>query len=177
MDEIKTKQVREGKRDLKLNVLDIIILLLAAFFITLLVMFFFPKTADALSGGRTCEITYTVVFKGIDYAVAEDILDNLSVVDKSSGAIIGVVTGAPTSETHYSLELRYDDSGAPTFEKVEYSEKIDLAVDITATASYTEGEGYRVNGSRIACGREYGLRISSAFEGDAICTLITVNSD
>ena len=175
MEEIKTQKAREGKRTF--NVLDIIILLLAAFFVAVLVMFFFPRTADALAGGRTYDITYTVVFSGIDYDVAEDIVDNLQVVDKRSGAVIGTVTGVPTSETHYSLELRYDDAGTPVFERVEYSDKIDLIVDITAKASYSEGNGYMVNGSRIACGREYGLRISSAFDGNAVCTLITVNSD
>ena len=177
MDEMNTKKPRERKAVWRLNILDVVILLLAAFFVTLLVMYFFPKTADALAGEETYEITYTVVFYGIDDGVDEDIVDNLQVVDKETGAVIGSVTGSPSSDGYYVNEIGFDDAGMPVFKKVEYSGKSNLTVDITARATYSEGQGYTVNGTRIACGREYGLRISSAFEGNAVCTLITVNSD
>jgi hypothetical protein len=177
MDEINTKKTRDRQKKLKLNILDIVILLIAAFFVLLLVMFFFPKTADAIVGDKTYDITYTVVFSGIDYDIAEEIVDNLQVVDTETGAVIGSVAGAPTSETYYQMEIRHNLAGMPVLEKVEYSDKINLTVDITAKAEYSEGKGYTVNGSRIACGREYGLRISSAYEGKAVCAIITVNAD
>ena len=177
MDEMNTKKPRERKNAWRLNILDVVILLLAAFFVTLLVMYFFPKTADALAGEKTFDITYTVVFYGIEDDIVDEIVDNLRVVDKKTGAVIGSVTGSPSSDNYYEHEIRLDNAGMPVFEKVEYSNRSNLTVDITAKATYSEGKGYTVNGTRIACGREYGLRISSAFEGNAVCTIITVDSD
>ena len=182
MNEMNTKKPRERKKAWRLNILDVVILLLAAFFVTLLVMYFFPKTADALSGEETYDITYTVVFYGIENDIGDDsdiaygIVDNLQVVDKETGEVIGLINGTPSSNNYYENEIR-DEGGVPVLEKVEYSDRINLTVDITAKATYSEGEGYTVNGTRIACGREYDLRIASAFEGKAVCTLITVNSD
>jgi hypothetical protein len=176
MDEMNTKKPRERKTAWRLNILDVVILLLAAFFVTLLVMYFFPKTADALAGEKTFDITYTVVFEGISDDIVDEIVDNLRVVDKETGAVIGSVTGSPSSDNYYEYEVSLN-NGTPVFERVEYSDMVNLTVDITAKATYSEGKGYTVNGTRIARGREYGLRISSAFEGNAVCTIITVDSD
>ena len=51
---------------------------------------------------------------------------------------------------------------------VEYDDKINLLITVSATATYTEGKGYAVNERRIAVGEKLSVRFPD-FAGEGYC--------
>ena len=58
----------------------------------------------------------------------------------------------------------------------EVPELKNLVVTVTATAIYTDGEGYSVGGERIAVGHKYNVSFPG-FSGSAYCIELTTASN
>jgi cytoskeletal protein RodZ len=118
-------------------------------------------------------VTYTVEFKGVEKDAFASLRKGDTVVDKATGAVVGVVTDleprkyvvytdVPTAEKDETL-----DSHVVT--RTEYPEEFTtVSVTVTVTADYAEGVGYSVDGCRIAVGREYELNFPGC-AGKGVC--------
>lgn len=118
-------------------------------------------------------VTYTVEFKGVEKDAFSSLRKGDTVVDKATGAVVGVVTDleprkyvvytdVPTAEKDETL-----DSHVVT--RTEYPEEFTtVSVTVTVTADYAEGVGYSVDGCRIAVGREYELNFPGC-AGKGVC--------
>jgi hypothetical protein len=81
---------------------------------------------------------------------------------------IGVVS-AVDANTPYSVL----DEHSGIF--VEYDDRVNVLITITAEASYNEGEGYAVGEHRIAVGERMALRLPD-FSGEGFCIGLSVVS-
>lgn len=152
------------------DVVLLAVIVAAIFFLVSLLTPFslFDGTKDEV---RT--VSYTVEFKGVEKDAFASLRKGDTVVDKASGAVVGVVTDleprkyvvytdVPTDEKDETL-----DSHVVT--RTEYPEEFTtVSVTITVTADYAEGVGYTVDDCRIAVGREYELNFPGC-AGKGVC--------
>lgn len=177
-----TKKLRTARvqKNWRFNFLDAVIVLLLLLFATAAVILLLPQAVDIIGGAGDIEIVYTVVFSNVDenLALTANIFDGQTVTDKTSGRIIGTVTGDALIGDSYQNVIADGENNAGTvmIESAVLEGKKTVTVTLTANASYTEGKGYEVNGCRIACNREYTM-VFPGFTGEGVCTVVTVNED
>ena len=113
---------------------------------------------QALRKQESRTISYTVEVEGVDMELfKEKIKEGETVIDSVSKNTMGVVYNVD-GNTEYS-ELQY----RPQTNKeigvlATYDDKINLKITISVSADYVKGEGYSVNGTRIAVGEKLSLR-------------------
>ena len=162
----------------RFNLLDAVILLLVLLFIASAVVLLIPGATRLLGDRGDTPIVYTVVFSEVDekLALSADIYDGQTVIDESTGRVIGTVIGDALVDDCYEFVIK-DENAAdkiPMLESELYQGKKTLTVTLTASATYSEGKGYEVNGCRIACNKELTM-IFPGFTGKGICTVVTEN--
>ena len=160
----------QKKRNGRFNLIDLIFVMIILLLIATIVYVFAPfNWIRTLAKSQTQTIQYTVEITGVDEAFINKIKENDVVVDSVSKNNLGTVSQEVDYHTKYS-ELSYvmEDSEAKAV-LVEYPDRYNLTVTITATADYMEGSGYSVNGCRIAVGEKMALRFPDyACEGYCI---------
>ena len=180
MENINVKKSRAPKkmRTWKFNILDVIILAVLLLLIVGALSVLLPKSLKLLSNDDTVNITYTVVFTKVDEKFATNIADGQNATDRESGKIVGTVVGTPSIESYWEFVLKEDANGSYLLEREQYADigKVNIAVTFTAEAEYSEGNGYTVNGIRIAANREYGLMFPG-FEGAGVCSMVSVTGN
>ena len=152
------------KKKKRFNFIDFLIILLALAIVLAVVYVFVPnslfdKVVDKVTMSEERMLQYTVEISNIDQAFIGNIKENDTVTNTVSKSNIGTVT-AITLENE--TELSFDG----TEKKIE--NKYKMIVTIDATATYTSGEGYKINGSRIAVGEKLYLRFPD-FSSEAYC--------
>ena len=141
-------RVRGGK----FNLIDFLLIVVVLLIIGALVYVFLPtSTIRNITADKTVDIDYTIEILGVDEQFIENIKENDTVLDSVSKNSLGTVTAVDYS-TQYT-ELKYDeenDIGVLSPVKGKYN----VTVTIAATADFEAGEGYDVNGTRIAVGEK-----------------------
>ena len=111
----------------------------------------------------TQKIQYTVELLNVEEAFIDKIRSSDAVVDSVSKNNLGTVMLVDYN-TKYS-ELKYVNQQGVL---VEYPNRYNVVVTVNVTADYVEGEGYSVNGTRIAVGEKLFLRFPD-FVGEGYC--------
>lgn len=118
-------------------------------------------------GGEACEITYSLELydaSGVLYTTA---LEGASVIDAESGTVIGAVQ---------SVSLRAASVLLPDFATGEAnvtdtSAQI-VTVTVLSTAKYRQGNGYYVDGVRLAMNADYYVTVGE-YTGQVSCVTLT----
>ena len=149
----------------KFNAVDLFIILVATGLIGVFLITVFA------TGGNTDTVTveYTVRFENVSEALADNIRIGDSVYESSSRTLIGIVTAVDNS-SHYTV-YEYDNEKRAVV-PIEYPDKYNLKVMVSADAVFEEDEGYSVDGIRIAVGAGLNLRFAN-YVGNAYCVEIS----
>ena len=165
-----TPIVSKKKRSGRFNLIDFIFVVIIFLLIATVVYVFAPfNWIQTWAKSQTQTIQYTVEITGVDEAFINKVKENDMVVDSISKNNLGTVSQEVDYHTKYS-ELNYviEDSETKGV-LVEYPDRYNLIITISATADYIEGTGYTVNGCRIAVGEKMSLRFPDyACEGYCI---------
>ena len=150
---IKTSKASKKGR---FNIIDFMIIIVILFIIAALVFVFLPTSfIKNLTSDKTVEIEYAIEVLAVDEEFLENINEGDTVLNSKTKSNIGTVKALEYS-TPYT-ELKYDDEN----DRAVLSEvpgRYNLIVTISATAEFIEGEGYTVNGTRIAVGESVSMR-------------------
>ena len=158
--------VTTKKKKARFNIIDLLLILIVIAMIATMIYLFVPGNIfENLSAEREQEIQYTVEILGVDQDFINNIKENDNVIDVVSKASIGTVM-AVSYDTNYS-ELKYNEESGEGI-MVSYPDKYNLIVTISAEALYNAGEGYSVDGCRIAVGEKLSLRFPD-YSCEAYC--------
>lgn len=165
---------RKDKRKGRFNVLDLIIIIVLIFAISIALILTIPKIRDRVQAGEKVRISYTVVFYNVDSSVFDQIASGQTLTDIVGGKILGMVSEPPETELSYSYVIETNENGDNVLKKQEDSMgKRNIIVTVEADARYSEGEGYTVDGYRIAVGKEMQIRFPN-YTDTGYCTGIIV---
>lgn len=160
------------KKTYRFNILDVLLILLVIGFVFVAINIISPMAfIKKLQSDSSHTIEYTVEFIGVDEDFLDTIKENDNVMDSVSKNSLGTVI-AVDYNTHYS-ELKYDEENH-VGKLVDYPDKYNVTVTISADGSYIAGEGYNVNAHRIAVGEKMSLRFPN-FVGEGYCISFTVD--
>ena len=175
----KPKYSRDGENAMKVNarghirfnLIDFFVALIVLLAVAALIVYFLPGATERFSSNSEVEITYVLEFRGIDEAFIANIHGGDSVYNASQNFDMGTVKSVAIES--YSV-LEYDASSGEGVMK-EHPTLKTIVITISSSAIYTDGEGYSINGERIAVGGKYSVRFSD-FAGTAYCTQIRLFS-
>lgn len=157
----KTTRVGNIKKG-KFNIVDGILILIALAVVTAVVIYLVPGLLNAAA--EETDITFTLEFRGVDSAFVTNIKNGDSVYDSSKHYMLGNVKSVENYA--YNVLVYNDETGTAEMKDVDGLKNI--IVTVTAKAVYTDGEGYSVNGERIAVGCAYNISFPD-FSGKAYC--------
>ena len=160
------------KKTGKFNIIDFLLIVLALLIVAAIIYVFLPDSwlRNAIAD-ETVEIQYTIELQGVDEAFLDKISENDIVLDSVTKSNIGTVTAIDYS-TQYS-ELKYNQQlGEGVLSIVP--EKRNVIVTISATAKFTEGKGYTVDGTRIAVGEKIYVRFPN-YVCEGYCISVPLN--
>ena len=170
----KTENETGGKepkaRKLKFNLVDLVLVLIVISVISALIAYFLPEVSGRFSKNGEVEITYVLEFRNVDEKFIANIQNGNSVYDAGQNFNIGTVKSVST-EPYKTLEYDKETGAAVMKEQSGHN----LTVTVTASAIYAEGEGYSINGMRIAVGTSYDVRFPN-FVGKAYCVQLRIST-
>ncbi len=162
--EITAASKKTKKRNGRFNFIDFLLIVIILAVIAVALIYLVPGLTERMVSSGETEITYVLEFRGVDADFIANIQNGDGVYSASKNFKIGTVKSVATDSY---TSLVYDpatNSGVLT----EHPTLKTLIVTVKATAVYDIGEGYSVNGERIAVGREYYVRTPN-FTGTAYC--------
>ena len=160
------------KKTYRFNILDVLLILLVIGVVFVAINIVSPMSfIKKLQADSSHTIEYTVEFIGVDEDFLDTIKENDNVMDSVSKNSLGTVV-AVDYNTHYS-ELKYDEANN-VGKLVDYTDKYNVTVTITASGNYVSGEGYNVNAHRIAVGEKMSLRFPD-YVGEGYCISFSVD--
>ena len=162
----------KGSKEGRFNFVDFFLLLIIVAMIAALVIYIVPGLSEKLIDRDENEITFTIEFKGVDEAFVSNISIGDSIHDSSKNYQLGRVKAI---ESYAYTKLVYNEYTGVA-EMCEVEGKKNIIVTVTATAVYTDGEGYSIGGERISVGSEYFIRMSG-FSGSAYCIGVSANAN
>ena len=138
------------------NFIDVLLILFILLVIVAAVNIVSPMSVfDRFKTDSERTIEYTVEIIGVDGEFIDKIKEQDVAVDAISKYTLGTVE-AVDYNTQYS-ELKYDEAANAGVLAV-YPEKYNVLVTVKATGSYVQGEGFSINGRRIAVGEKLSIR-------------------
>lgn len=166
----------KGDRKRTFNLVDVILSLMILTFLAVVVFLFASNSNFTWGGGQTVKLEYTVEISGISQEMAANIRVGDQVVDGENGYVIGAVSN---TEIDDCVEYVYNESSG-RIEAVAYTDegssstvRKNLLVTVTAKAQFAEGEGYTVNGYRIAVNQGMDLCFPG-YTGEGQCISLIV---
>ncbi len=160
------------KKPGKFNIIDFLLIVLILLIIAAIVYVFFPDSwLRNFIADETVEIQYSIELQGVDEAFLEKINENDVVLDSVTKSSIGTVTAVDYS-TQYT-ELKYNQQLNEGVLSV-VPDKRNVIVTISATAKFTEGKGYSVDGTRIAVGEKIFARFPN-YVCEGYCISVPIN--
>lgn len=157
--------VKQAKRG-KFNLVDLLFLVLLAVMILAVVFLIDPFSMNVFgSDEKNVVLEYTVQIDYVEASLADNVRlgeEAISAVNRTTlGRVSGLNNTIPYSEAYY-------DAKENTVSMREYPDRYNLQITITSNASFEEGKGYTVSGTRIAVGGEYALMFPN-YVGTGYC--------
>lgn len=166
------KKEKEGKHRRWLFLLvDVLLLAAIVAAILFLISLLTPIKLFDSSAEEVRTLTYTIEIKGVDKATMSALHAGDEVIDKRTGAVIGVVSAIDSRAYEVFADTSSKDVALDSFvvDKLIYPEDFNtVTVTLTAEAVYEGGVGYTVDDCRIAVGREYELYFPG-YAGEGVC--------
>lgn len=167
-----TSKNNGGKKKGKFNIIDFLIILVILLLIAAIIYVFLPSSwIQKISSDKSVDIQYTIEIKGVDEAFLNNIREKDIVLNSVNKSNIGTVTAVDYSTQHTQLE--YNQSEQIGVLSV-VPDKYDVIVTISATAEFTEAQGYTVNGTRIAVGEKINARFPD-YVCEGYCISVPIN--
>ena len=143
------------KKKGRFNLVDFLMLFLVAA-ILFVVLFVVDPFSINLFGAEAREITleYTLRIDNVENALVNKIQMGDEVIDASVKTSLGYVSAVENDMPH--TEPYYDPEEDIVVMK-EYPNRYDVVVTVSSKATVTEGQGYTVNGRRVAVGTQFYL--------------------
>lgn len=167
----KTTQAGKTKKG-RFNIIDFFLLLIILAVVAAVVLYFIPGAFQRLTATDETDIVFTLEFKGVDEAFIANIKNGDAVYDANRNYMLGSVK----SVEHYAYTILVYNEAEGTSEMKEVQGLANLIVTVKAKAIYTDGEGYSVNGERIAVGHAYDISFPN-FNGSAYCVELSATSN
>lgn len=164
-----------GSKDGKFNVVDFFLLLMILAVIAAVVIYVVPGISEKLTPGKESEIVYSIEFIGVDSAFLANINVGDTVYDAGNNYVMGEVKSV---ENYAHTVLGYNRTSEQNGIVGEMKEQGDLKnviVTVSATAVYTDAEGYSIGGERIAVGLPYDIRFPQ-FSGQGYCIEVAASA-
>lgn len=151
----------------RFNFIDVLLIIIALLVVVTIIYVLLPTSwINNLLADDTVSIEYTIEIQGVDEALLKNIKEQDAVIDSVSKSELGTVT-AVDYNTHYTT-LQYDESNQSGVLSV-VPNRYNVIITISADADFISGEGYSVNGTRIAVGEKIYVRFpNAAFESYCI---------
>ena len=147
---------RMAKKRGRFNLIDFLLVLVLLLIIGALVYVFLPSSViKNITADKSEEIQYSIEILGVDKEFLDNIKENDVVLDSVSKSNLGTVTAVDYSIQYTKLEYN-EEENAGVLSPIP--DKYNVIVTISATAKFEEGEGYTVNGVRIAVGEKINAR-------------------
>ena len=148
------------KRFLRFNFVDFILIVIILLFVATLIYIFAPFShIKELTSDKNLIVEYTVEVIGVDEEFINKIKENDIVINSVSKNNMGTVTAVDYNTKSSELQLQYNvEKNSYEGILVEYPNKYNVIITITANAKYLEESGYYVNDCRIAVGENMSLR-------------------
>lgn len=163
--------LRDAKKRGKFNLIDFLLILVILLIVASLVYLFFPTSwIRSITADKSADIQYTIEMRGVDEEFINNINENDTVLDSVSKSNIGTVVAVDYSMRY--TELTYNEEGQGIL--AEYPGKYNVIVTISATAEFNKGEGYTVNGKRIAVGEKVSARFPN-YLGEGYCISVPLD--
>ena len=164
---VKVKRASRLRRSTRrtINIVDILIIFVIVALIGALIVGI--SLRNILFGDKkddTKMIEYVILFSGIDESLADTVRLGDEVYTDDGMTYLGQISAEVEVDT-YSV-VGYKDG---TAQMMPYPDKVNLTVTIRVDASYSDDNGYSVDGNRIALGRNYKVRFPGLLaEGECI---------
>lgn len=147
------KTVKAGKHG-RFNLVDFFLIIIVLALIAAAVSYFLPGISKRLAGANDVEITYSLEITGVEDKFLSRIAVGDVVYDSGNNYAIGTVK---TVEQYAYTELYYNEETG-VLETKEHPDLKNIVITISASAIYNSGEGYSINGTRMAVGKSYNIR-------------------
>ena len=149
----------------KFNFIDFLVVLVILAAIAALVYLFSPwSKIEKLWNNDEVELTYFIEIKDVPPEYIDQIKNGDAVLDSVTKNSLGKISDV-SYKTSYVYEYAIDDTGKVNCTQVNSPAQKDgnvpetIVIKITATADHKQGTGYTVNGSRVAVGELFNLRL------------------
>lgn len=182
MSNLSNTASHSAKRQKKgFNFIDFLLIVIALCIIAGMVYLFSPVSfLRRLASKTEGMLDYTVEIQNVDIAFVEKIKENDIVVNSVTKSNIGTVTAVDHNTKYSVLDYQLDDNNTEEEQykgvMIEYPERYNIRVTISVSAEYVEGQGYDVNGVRIAVGEKLSLRFSD-YVCEGYCIYVTPTED
>ncbi len=170
----KVKNKKKG-----LNFVDFLLILIVIAIIGGIVYMFSPisflkKATSAVEG----TLDYTIEIRNVDVSFIDNIKENDIVIDSVSKNTLGTVSAVDHNTKYAELGYQIVEQEQEKYEgfMMEYPDRYNVIVTITANANYIAGQGYDVNNCRIAVGEKLYLRFSD-YVCEGYCVYVTPTED
>ena len=161
------------------NFVDFLIILIVLAIIVAAVYLFSPiSVLKKMSEKTTGTLDYTVEIQNVDIEFIEKIRENDTVIDSVSKNTLGTVRAIEHNTKYSELDYRVSSEDTTQYEgyMVDYPDKYNVTVTISAQADLLSGQGYTVNNCRIAVGEKLSLRFTD-FVCEGYCVYVTPTAD
>ena len=145
-----------GNKVGRFNFIDFLLIVITLLIVAAMVYVFLPGSViSKLTADKTVKIDYAIEIIGVDRDFIDNIKENDIVLDSVSKSNLGTVTAIDYNIQY--TELKYNESeNVGVLSPVK--DKYNVIVVISAIGVYEEGQGYTVNGTRIAVGEKINAR-------------------
>jgi len=168
---VKVTKVKRRRKNGRFNFVDAIIILMILVTVAAVVAYFLPGLTSFFSHRKEISIEYVIEITGVEGDFAANIKENDPVYDTSRNYEIGRVSSVETV-SHKVLSYN-EETGVAEYKDHPQLKKI--LVTVKGDAIYTAGEGYSINGQRIAVGKQFNVRFPK-FKGSGYCIGIVDSS-
>ena len=169
------KRVKTDKKR-SFNMVDVILIVMVLAFLSVVIFLFASNATIQWRGGENVKVEYTVEISGISQEMAAKIRVGDRVLDAENSYVIGSITN---TEIDDCVEYVYNEASG-RIEAVAYTDegssssiRKNLLITITADAHYTAGQGYDVNGYRIAVNQDMQLCFPG-YTGEGQCISLII---
>ena len=157
--------VRKKANRKKFNFIDFLVVLIILAAVAALIYLFSPwSKIEKLWNNDEVELTYFIEIKDVPPEYIDHIKSGDTVLDSVTKNSLGKISDV-SYKASYVYEYTTDDNGKVICSQVNSPTQKDgnvpetIVIKITAAADHKKGTGYTVNGSRVAVGELFDLRL------------------
>jgi len=162
---------KSGKKG-RFNLVDFFLIIIIVALIAAAVSYFLPGISKRFAGSNDVDVVYSLEIIGVE----DKFVSNISVGDVIYDASNNYAIGTVKAVEQYAYTEYYYNEATGTVDIKEHPDLKNIVVTVSTTAIYTNGEGYSVNGNRLAVGCVYNVRFPQ-YATTASCIELSAKSN